>query len=154
MARLNRFIRSITFFFIFRTTWAIESSMETSFAVKEAIMIRHFVLSMSIYEWIVIIWEERKKRMDIFCPRTLYAENANAKRQWWPDPWRQQMTFCNYVSTMVNFFNPISPKHRSYICVCLTDGAERIFIAIPLFHLSHSKSSISRVIPSHWERDK
>lgn len=52
--------------------------MVKSFAVKEAIMIRHFVLSMSIYEWIVIIREESKKRMDIFCPQTLYTENANA----------------------------------------------------------------------------
>ena len=29
--------------------------------------------------------------------------------------------------------NPLSPIHRSYICVCLTDGTARIFTRIPLF---------------------
>ena len=56
--------------------------MVKSFAVKEAIMIRHFVLSRSIYERIAI---KREDGMDIFCWQTLYAENANAKGVLYPD---------------------------------------------------------------------
>ena len=33
-------------------------------------------------------------------------------------------------------FYPLSPSHRSYICVQLTDGTARIFIVILLFQLS------------------
>ena len=45
-------------------------------------------------------------------------------------------------------------KIFSYVnCVCLIGGAARIFTAIPLFYLSHNKSTISRVTPSQWERE-
>ena len=50
-------------------------------------------------------------------------------------------------------FYPFSPIHRSHICVSLTDGTARIFTTNPLFYLSRIKSPVSRVTPSHWERE-
>ena len=47
------------------------------------------------------------------------------------------------------FQYPLSPKHSYYMSVCLTGGTARIFIEIPLFYLSHNKSFVSRVTPSH-----
>ena len=51
------------------------------------------------------------------------------------------------------FFNPLSPIHCSYICLCRTDGAARIFTKNNLFYLFHDKSPVSRVTLSHWERE-
>ena len=53
------------------------------------------------------------------------------------------------------FHNPLYPPyiHHSYIWVRCTDGAARIFNPIPPFHLTVNKSPVSRVTPSHWERE-
>jgi hypothetical protein len=51
---MSRFAPTTFYFFTSPTTWLAEAGTSERFAVEEAIMIRHFVLSMSIYEWIVI----------------------------------------------------------------------------------------------------
>ena len=58
-----------------------------------------------------------------------------------------------YACIVMVFLTPFSPKHCPYIWVCLTDGTASISSAIPLFDLSHNKSPVSRVTPSHLVRE-
>ena len=51
------------------------------------------------------------------------------------------------------FFSHLSPIHCSNIRVCLIDGPARILAQFFSFYLSHTKSSVSWVTPSHWERE-
>ena len=48
---------------------------------------------------------------------------------------------CGLLVIDYYYLHPFSPIYPSFICVCLTDGAARIFTVIPLFYPSRSEAS-------------
>ena len=82
----------------------------------------------------------------------LPVDGADGGRALQPQHVRHLQQWASVVKNL-QLFHSLSPRHRSYIFVCLREGATRIFTAIPLFYHSLNKSPLLRDTPSHWKGD-